>query len=232
MAAVRPSTASGVSRCTAVTAATSTHGSPNPIAALAARATASCGTARAPTASPNSAIPPAANTRSGSRRSSGPASSPTATEPVPCTAYSTLAYAGARPSTSSTYAYVIAPFTPATSIVAAPAATSGRSTGEAPILRSPAVSSPRRAPAGGRGGSRTGSRAKSRAASAHVAASSSATAGPPNRAYSPAPARGATSFMPSFAVIRSPLNSASSGPSTARATSADSAASRSTPPVP
>ncbi|CAM5226495.1 hypothetical protein SFIMM107S_05115 [Streptomyces griseus] len=234
VAAVRPSTASGVSRCTAVIAAISTHGSPHPIAALAARATASGDTVRAPTPSANSAIPPAANTRSGSRRSNGPTSSPTATEPAPCTAYSTPAYAGPRPSTSSTYAKVTAPFTPASSIVAAPAATSGRSTAEARIRRSPTASSPRRAPAGAgsRSGLRTGRRAKTRAARAQVAASSRATAGPPNRVYRPAPASGATSFMPSLAVIRSPLKSASSEAGTVRATSAASAASRSTPAAP
>ncbi len=62
--------------------------------------------------------------------------------------------------------------------------------------------------------------------------SSSATAAPPNWAYSPAPASGASSFMPSFAVIRSPLKSPSRRASTPPATSADSAASVSAEAVP
>lgn len=104
VAVVRPSTASGVSRCTAVIAAISTHGRPAPIAALAISATASYGSARTPTAAPNSAIPAAVNTRSGSRRSSGPASSPIAMDPAPCAAYSTPTYVGECPSPSSTRA--------------------------------------------------------------------------------------------------------------------------------
>lgn len=142
LAAVRPSSASGVSRCTAVSAAISTHGRPTPISAQAVSATASDGTARRPTATPNTAIPAAGNTRPGSRRISGPASSPTATDPMPCATDSTPAYAGEWPRTPPTTAYSVAPLSPAHSIVAEAARTRGRSTGDPHSCRSPAVRPP------------------------------------------------------------------------------------------
>ncbi|RPK42761.1 hypothetical protein EES40_17990 [Streptomyces sp. ADI93-02] len=154
-AAVRPSSASGVSRCTAVIAAISTQGRPAPIAALAARATVSPPSARAPTATANTAIPAPPKVRSGIRRSRGPASSPAATEPAPWTAYSTPANAGGRPSASTT-AYTAAPLSPASSIVSAPAYTSGRRAAEPRTSRMPAAVPPRSAlPPAGPAGSRT-----------------------------------------------------------------------------
>lgn len=83
VAVTRPSSASGVSRCTAVSAAISTQGSPTPIAAPHTRATGSEGTACAATATAVRTIPYAANRRSPSRRSAGPESSPTTIEPAP-----------------------------------------------------------------------------------------------------------------------------------------------------
>lgn len=231
-AAVRPSTASGVSRCTAVIAAISTHGRPAPMAVLAASATRSPPSARAPTATANTAVPAAANVRSGIRRNRGPASRPTATEPAPWKAYNTPAYAGGRPRASSTTAYTAAPLSPASSIVSAPAYTSGRRTGEPRSSRIPAAVPPGRAASRPLAGSRTRRRAKSRAARANVTASSATTAPAPYRVNRPAPARGASSFMPSFAVVRSPLKSPSSRASSACATRAASAASRRTPLAP
>lgn len=160
------------------------------MAVLAASATRSPPSARAPTATANTAVPAAANVRSGIRRNRGPASRPTATEPAPWKAYNTPAYAGGRPRASSTTAYTAAPLSPASSIVSAPAYTSGRRTGEPRSSRIPAAVPPRRAASRPLAGSRTRRRAKSRAARANVTASSATTAPAPYRVNRPATREG------------------------------------------
>jgi hypothetical protein len=61
-----------------------------------------------------------------------------------------------------------------------------------------------------------------------VVALSTATAAPPRQAYRPVPASGATSFIPSCALVRQPLTTASRPAGTAAGSSADSPASLST----
>nr|WP_256863233.1 hypothetical protein [Microbispora sp. GKU 823] len=68
----------------------------------------------------------------------------------------------------------------------------------------------------------------SQAPAAKVAASSATTASPPAAAKSPAPSRGAARRVPSDALIRSPLTSASSVSGTAAGRTAASAASSTT----
>ena len=117
--------------------------------------------------------------------------------------------------------------------MAPPARTSGRSRVWAHKKRVPsAVRSHQPVVGGAVLSSRTRSSVQTPAASTKVTESSSATPGPPQAAYRPAPASGATSFMPSVAVMRSPLKSPSRDRSTAVATRADSAASSTTPTAP
>lgn len=179
VAVTRPSSGPGVRRCTSVSTAISAAGSPTPIAAAHAHATGSCGTARSATATASRPMPYPANRRAPSRRRPGPESSPTVTDPAPCTAYSTPAYAGEWPRPSTT-AYVSAPLTPAHSMVTPPARTSGRSAGSPHRCRTPsavALRPPSRAGAGR--SSRTRSDTYTSAAARKLAASRTATPGPP-----------------------------------------------------
>lgn len=117
--------------------------------------------------------------------------------------------------------------------MAAAARTRGRSRSRRHSARTPSAVRVH-TPAARRAGadSSTRSRAYSPAAAAKVAASSRATPAPPYTAKRPAPASGATSFMPSLAAVRSPLKSPIDSLPTTAGTSAASAASVTTPHAP
>ncbi|CAM5485404.1 hypothetical protein SNARM312S_07980 [Streptomyces narbonensis] len=112
-----------------------------------------------------------------------------------------------------------------------PVASSGRSTGEARGGRTPSAVSRHhfRRPDRAWRSSRTGISTKRTAARAKLAASRRATGPPPYRAKSPAATSGATSFIDSFAVIRSPLKVPIRPASSVVAASACSAASWTAP---
>ncbi len=226
--ATRPSIACGVYVCTAVTAATSVHGRPTPITTEAATVPGHHGRQRPRQPAANRTAPVTPTAISPWRRTSRPTTSPASSDPPPCALASTprKVDGSARPVTTTSYSAAVVK--PDIAMDAAASATGTRT-----ARRASSAASPSRTPAAGAvgraGSARVRRSAPYRAAtSTGTTAASTATTCPPRHAYRPAPASGATSFMPSCALDRQPLTSASRAGGSAAGSSAVSPASTST----
>ncbi|GIJ79575.1 hypothetical protein Xph01_40070 [Micromonospora phaseoli] len=126
VAATRPSSASGLCVCTAVTAATSAHGSPTPATTDAATTPGHQGRHRMRQLAANSTVPATPTAVGGYRASSRPTISPPTREPAPWALSRTPRTVAGRPSTSVTTAYPAAVVKPDMPMVTAASPTGTR----------------------------------------------------------------------------------------------------------